>query len=307
MRHGSSVRYVTFLFDTDSIFSLCRLWVETSMRRRRSVRQAGALLPHTWTGAEHRLFRSAAVHANSRGNCSDPCAAHPALCAAEREWLRPCARGHSPGFSNWSAALRIAADLHDPVPRPLIDSAPEPNKKRPVSFLVGNGRHRAAVTRNDATALAPIISKRCSVRSPIFDVAPSFCFPPVERCSGVSPNQAAKSRPFLKVAAEGANATSAVAVTGPTPGIVVKRRASSSSRARRVISTSRCSIQKGRGSSTRISAAHPRSTVTATPFALADARQLALRCPAVPARRPSRACAASRRSGWAHSGKSVQL
>lgn len=43
-------------------------------------------------------------------------------------------------------------------------------------------------------ALAPMISSRRRVRSPIRDVLPSFCLPPVERCSGVSPSHAAKSR-----------------------------------------------------------------------------------------------------------------
>ena len=47
------------------------------------------------------------------------------------------------------------------------------------------------------TELAPMIRSRRSVRSPIFEVVPSFCLPPVECCEGVSPTQAAKSRPFL--------------------------------------------------------------------------------------------------------------
>jgi integrase/recombinase XerD len=47
-------------------------------------------------------------------------------------------------------------------------------------------------------ALAPMINSRRRVRSPMRDVLPSFCFPPVERCSGVSPSHAAKSRPLLK-------------------------------------------------------------------------------------------------------------
>src|SRR5215813_10686192 len=74
------------------------------------------------------------------------------------------------------------------------------------------------------TELAPMISRRRSVRSPIFDVAPSFCLPPLECCDGVSPTQAAKSRPLLKALVGGANAANAVAVTGPTPGMVVSRR-----------------------------------------------------------------------------------
>ena len=66
------------------------------------------------------------------------------------------------------------------------------------------------------------------VRSPIFEMAPSFCLPPVDFCSGVSPSQAAKSRPVAKVSGAGASAVIAVAVIGPTPGIVISRRATGS-------------------------------------------------------------------------------
>ncbi|MGY3695848.1 hypothetical protein ACVIGA_005928 [Bradyrhizobium sp. USDA 3240] len=55
-------------------------------------------------------------------------------------------------------------------------------------------------------ALAPMINSRRRVRSPMRDVSPSFCFPPVERCSGVSPSQAAKSRPLLFARVVGARA-----------------------------------------------------------------------------------------------------
>lgn len=47
------------------------------------------------------------------------------------------------------------------------------------------------------------------------------CVPPAR----MSPGQAAKSRPLLKAVADRANATSAVAVIGPTPGIVIRRSA----------------------------------------------------------------------------------
>jgi hypothetical protein len=88
------------------------------------------------------------------------------------------------------------------------------------------------------TALAPMISRRRSVRSPLFEIAPNFCLPPVERSSGVNPSQVAKSRPLLKGAAVGDSATRAVAVIGPMPGIVASRGALPSSRALRAISTS---------------------------------------------------------------------
>jgi len=48
------------------------------------------------------------------------------------------------------------------------------------------------------TLLAPMISKRRKDRSPIFVVAPSRCFPPVEGCRGtrpsVTPNACARAR-----------------------------------------------------------------------------------------------------------------
>ena len=43
-------------------------------------------------------------------------------------------------------------------------------------------------------ALAPRISRRRIVRSPRFEMTPSFCLPPVDFCSGVYPSQAARSR-----------------------------------------------------------------------------------------------------------------
>src|SRR5215213_4215752 len=96
------------------------------------------------------------------------------------------------------------------------------------------------------TALPPMMSKRRIVRSPIFEVAPSRCLPPVDFCNGVRPSQAAKSRPDLNVSAAGASATIAVAVIGPTPGIVIKRRATGSSLDRRPISTSRTAMFSSR-------------------------------------------------------------
>jgi hypothetical protein len=75
------------------------------------------------------------------------------------------------------------------------------------------------LTACSTTAALPTISRRLSVRSPIFVISPSFCLPPVERCKGVSPTQAAKSRPLRKVSGEGASARSAVAVMGPIPGL----------------------------------------------------------------------------------------
>jgi len=76
------------------------------------------------------------------------------------------------------------------------------------------------------------------VRSPIFEIAPSLCLPPVDFCRGVSPSQAAKSRPARKPSGAGTRAVIAVAAIGPMPGIVISRRATGSAFARWVISAS---------------------------------------------------------------------
>jgi hypothetical protein len=92
------------------------------------------------------------------------------------------------------------------------------------------------------TVLAPMVSRRRKVRSPIFEVTPSSCLPPVECCLGVSKTQAAKSCPRLNVSAGGANAVS------PTPGTVINRRAVflfgrwAISRSSRTTSSRACSV-----------------------------------------------------------------
>ena len=48
----------------------------------------------------------------------------------------------------------------------------------------------------------------------------NFCLPPVEYSRGTIPIQAARSRPFRNALALPTAAIKAVAVTGPTPGIV---------------------------------------------------------------------------------------
>jgi hypothetical protein len=88
------------------------------------------------------------------------------------------------------------------------------------------------------TALAPMVSSRLSVRSPILVIWPSRSLPPLECCRGVSPSQAEKSWPQRKVSGGRARATIAAAVTGPMPGMVISGRATGSSFARRAISRS---------------------------------------------------------------------
>lgn len=106
----------------------------------------------------------------------------------------------------------------------------------PSSHLLG--RVNGWTCRFMITLLAPMISNRRGDRPPIFVVAPRRCFPPVECCRGTRPSQAAKSRPRRKVSGGGARATKVVAISGPMPGIVISRRATSFSLARRLISAS---------------------------------------------------------------------
>src|SRR6516162_9353527 len=87
-----------------------------------------------------------------------------------------------------------------------------------------------------------MINRRRIVRSPRFETAPSFCLPPVDFCSGVSPSQAAKSRPAGNPSAAGTSAVIAVEVIGPTPGIVINRRAVGSDFERWLISASNALI-----------------------------------------------------------------
>lgn len=92
------------------------------------------------------------------------------------------------------------------------------------------------------TELAPIIRSLRKLRSPIFVVRSSRSLPPLECCRGTRPSQAAKSRPRRNVLAAGASATSAVAITDPTPGMVISRFATGSVLAWFAISRSRRAI-----------------------------------------------------------------
>ena len=84
-------------------------------------------------------------------------------------------------------------------------------------------------TAQRTTLIAPVINNRLTSRWPIFDILPSRGLPPVECCRGTRPSQAEKSRPRRKLSIGGAKAWIADAQTGPTPGMLISRLASSSS------------------------------------------------------------------------------
>jgi hypothetical protein len=74
-------------------------------------------------------------------------------------------------------------------------------------------------------------------RSPRFEMAPSLCLPPVDFWSGVSPSQAAKSRPARKLPAAG-KCRDCGGSNRTAPGIVISRHATGSALERRLISPS---------------------------------------------------------------------
>lgn len=77
--------------------------------------------------------------------------------------------------------------------------------------------------------IAPMIKRRRMSACPAFEIRPSRVLPPDECCRGTRPSQAEKSRPRLKQSMDGAKASIASAVNGPTPGIVCSRRVKSAS------------------------------------------------------------------------------
>ena len=70
---------------------------------------------------------------------------------------------------------------------------------------------------------APLTSRVRRYRSPIFEIRPSFVLPPVEFCRGARPRKAENSRADANIAGTVTLAACAVAVTGPTPGILARR------------------------------------------------------------------------------------
>ena len=75
--------------------------------------------------------------------------------------------------------------------------------------------------------IAPIIKSLRISAWPALVMHPKRALPPEECSRGTNPNHAAKSRPVVNCAMSGPNASTATAVSGPTPGMVCRRRARS--------------------------------------------------------------------------------
>jgi len=84
---------------------------------------------------------------------------------------------------------------------------------------------RAALCR--MAERAPWISKVRRYTSPRLLIPKSNGLPPLELWRGTRPSQAYNWRPLLKLRASAIEATSALAVSGPMPGIFSSRRLSS--------------------------------------------------------------------------------
>lgn len=97
-----------------------------------------------------------------------------------------------------------------------------------------SGREMAALTRD----VIAITSSFRRYLFPILDIRPSRSFPPDDLLIGVSPTQAAKSRPVLNCSPLPIVATIAEALIGPTPGMVCRSCTRLSFRATRTISFS---------------------------------------------------------------------
>jgi hypothetical protein len=86
-----------------------------------------------------------------------------------------------------------------------------PQRRDPV----GEDAFAFAATRS--AEVRPTTSILRIYRLPCLVMEPSFVLPPVEFCFGVSPSQAAKSRPDLKTPGSGTLAAITEAISGPTP------------------------------------------------------------------------------------------
>lgn len=103
-------------------------------------------------------------------------------------------------------------------------------------------RRGAPFVLPSTTPLHAMMRRRRRVRSPMREVRPRQSLPSVDFCIGLNPIQAEKSRPDGKVSTGRANASIAVAIIGPTPRMLISRRATSSRLARSAICLSRTTI-----------------------------------------------------------------
>ena len=145
------------------------------------------------------------------------------------EWFQSSGRrrGQDPGFLGVAGCGQIRG-LRQPPLRLRRDSAAAPRRRRLASRArcaraqgwTGRGPRDRGWSlpardwpRDQAwriTAVAPSTNSCRRSRCPILVIRPSRCRPPVEISRGVSPIQAAKSRPRAKLSIDGAKACTAI-------------------------------------------------------------------------------------------------
>lgn len=97
-------------------------------------------------------------------------------------------------------------------------------------FSDGFGQLGASIGRIRPLVVAYATGPVCSSRNRVHIGSESRVLPPVDRCFGTSPSQAAKFLPLEKARRSGAKARPAPALIGRTPGTVQRRRISAFSR-----------------------------------------------------------------------------
>ena len=127
------------------------------------------------------------------------CCAMPSF--ARLRLRRPRARSLPSGGCGRSLVDTALGEQRPDDPRRLVGQRDGDQHARLPRQHLGQPRplRGAALAGLAHDGAAPMISSRLSVRSPILVMPPSRCLPPVDRCRGVRPSQAAKSRPLRKV------------------------------------------------------------------------------------------------------------
>lgn len=142
-------------------------------------------------------------------------------------------RSHRPGRGKpYVLAIRSSATRRS-FPSPICPTNCEPGSSNrscgaePCTWL-----HLGMELPFDDDAVGPMKSNRLG------NIPPSFWLPWVDCYSDTRPSQSAKSRALRKLSGSGERVAMAVAISGPIPSIVTKRRATSFFLARRRISVS---------------------------------------------------------------------
>ena len=142
-------------------------------------------------------------------------------------------------------SVTVAPSLSFDLPTPQQSHSRERLRRRDWSLINPASRHQSP---DDAGHLVGQRDPHQHRRLACYHAGhPRACRSPLAGCpphngTGADDQQAAKSRPRLKVSAGGASAARATAVTGPTPGMVISRRAVSFSLARWATAWSRPAI-----------------------------------------------------------------